>query len=476
MKQLRKPAKVEMHSRDIETDELLHDSEGARLAALRSTAVLDTPPERGFDTITRLAAEYFHADTAVIGFGDETRVWIKSHFGEAVRELPRRSSVFELVLDQNGPVVIADIRKLPGFLNNRPHLRSQNVVFAASVPIRFDGGKILGNLTILSRQSRGPLNADELRTLESMAEMAASQLELRVMRNELAQQHPKQSANAANGCAPNEVWPCSSDLRRALDRREFVLYYQPEVDLVTRKIIGLEALIRWRHPERGLIPPMEFIPAAEECGMILPIGDWGLAEACGQIQTWTHEDPRHGSLRVCVNLSARQFLREGLADHVESLLMQFGTSSRQLGLEMTESTLIPNMNTALEVLGGLRALGISISMDDFGTGYSSLSYLHSFPFDILKIDRSFVGRMTHGDQPLQIVRTIIELARVLGMDVVAEGIETREQYRLLRQMGCRYGQGYLFAKPMNAGDIGQLLRLPGRVLPDPEDLAASCVA
>ncbi len=204
--------------------------------------------------------------------------------------------------------------------------------------------------------------------------------------------------------------------------------------------------------------------------MILPIGDWGLAEACKQIQAWNHDDPRNGSLRVCVNLSARQFSRQGLADHVQSLLLQSGCSSHQLGLEMTESSLIPNMNTALGVLSGLRDLGVSLLMDDFGTGYSSLNHLHSFPFDVLKIDRSFVGRMTNGDQPLQIVRTIIELARVLGMDVVAEGIETREQYRLLRQMGCRYGQGYLFAKPMTADAVTQLLRLPGRILPDPEEM------
>jgi EAL domain-containing protein (putative c-di-GMP-specific phosphodiesterase class I) len=146
---------------------------------------------------------------------------------------------------------------------------------------------------------------------------------------------------------------------------------------------------------------------------------------------------------------------------------------------MTESSLIPNMSTAQDVLGGLRALGISISMDDFGTGYSSLSYLNSFPIDVLKIDRSFVGRMTEGDQPLQIVRTIIDLARVLGMDVVAEGIETGEQYLLLRQMGCRFGQGYLFAKPLPAEQVSALLRLPGRVLPHLEALetaTAPCMA
>ena len=213
---------------------------------------------------------------------------------------------------------------------------------------------------------------------------------------------------------------------------------------------------------------MDFIPLAEESGLILPIGDWGLSEACNQIQKWCLDDPTHSSLRVCVNLSARQFSREGLADHVEALLRQSGVSSRQLGLEMTESSLISDMRTALEVLGSLRRLGVSLLMDDFGTGYSSLSYLHSFPIDVLKIDRSFVGRMTEGEQPLQIVRTIIELARVLGMDVVAEGIETREQYRLLREMGCRFGQGFLFARPLPVDAVTQLLRLPGRILPDPE--------
>jgi EAL domain-containing protein (putative c-di-GMP-specific phosphodiesterase class I) len=175
-----------------------------------------------------------------------------------------------------------------------------------------------------------------------------------------------------------------------------------------------------------------------------------------------------------VNLSASQFSREGLADHVEALLRQFGVSSRQLGLEMTESSLIPNVGTAMEVLSSLRRLGVSLLMDDFGTGYSSLNHLHSFPFDVLKIDRSFVSRMTDGEQPLQIVRTIIELARVLGMDVVAEGIETCEQYLLLRQMGCRFGQGFLFARPMPAEAISELLRLPGRVLPDPEEDKTAC--
>jgi len=151
---------------------------------------------------------------------------------------------------------------------------------------------------------------------------------------------------------------------------------------------------------------------------------------------------------------------------VEALLRQSGVSSRQLGLEMTESSIIPDSSTAMEVLGSLRRLGESLLMDDFGTGYSSLNHLHTLPFDVLKIDRSFVMRMTEGDQPYQIVHTIVELARVLGMDVVAEGIETHEQYNLLRKLGCRFGQGYLFSRPVPPETVSEMLRLPGRVLPE----------
>jgi len=459
----------EMTEVALKASEIDRQQEETRLSALASTEILDTAPEPSFDAITRLAAEYFRADTVLLGFADESRVWIKSYWGEPVRELPRRDSIFEMVLAEDGPVVVPDISLDPRFTGRRLPLRRLDVVSFASAPVRSSDSGILGVLTIFACEPRRPMAVDELRMLESLAEMVASQLELRRLRKTFRRNEPR-SPRAVKPV--HKTWPSRPELRHALENREFVLYYQPEVELSTRKIIGLEALIRWKHPERGLIPPMEFIPIAEECGLILPIGDWGLTEACNQIQQWCREDLRHRSLRVCVNLSARQFSRVGLADHVEALLHRFGLSSRQLGLEMTESSLISDMRTALEVLGSLRRLGVSLLMDDFGTGYSSLNNLHSFPFDILKIDRSFVGRMTEGDQPLQIVRTIIELARVLGMNVVAEGIETRKQYELLQQLGCRFGQGFLFARPMPVEAITQLLRLPERMLPEPEPAAA----
>ena len=450
---------------ELETIKADWPEEDARLSALAATGILDTEPEPCFDAITRLCAEYFRADTVLLGFADASRVWIKSSWGEAIRELPRKGSIFEMVLAANGPVVVSDISRHPNFAGGRMTLRRLEVVSFASAPVRSFDGKILGALKVFGCQPRRTMALDELRMLESLADMVASHLELRRLRKSIEGRRLRRP-RAAKSLTGN--WPSKSDLRHALEQREFVLYYQPEVDLATHRIVGLEALIRWAHPERGLIPPMDFIPLAEENGMILPIGDWGLSEVCNQIQKWCLDDPTHESLRVCVNLSARQFAREGLADHIEALLRRSGVASCQLGLEMTESSLIPDMGTALEVLGNLRRLGVSLLMDDFGTGYSSLSYLHAFPIDVLKIDRSFVGRMTEGEQPLQIVRTIIELARVLGMDVVAEGIETHEQYLLLRELGCRLGQGFLFARPMPAESITRLLQLPGRLLSDHE--------
>lgn len=445
-----------------------HRREAARLAALTSYKILDTTIEPEFDAITRLAADYFQVDSASLAFADESRVWIKSCWGRVTKEIPRENSIFELVRAANASVVVTDVSKCPELRKLSRMLRLIDAAFFAAAPVRTPGGMILGILVVFASQPKPELTPGQLHTLETLAEIVANQLELRRLRaTSTLRAAPRKKAAKTDS---TKTFPSASDLRRAFERREFVLYYQPEVELETLRIVGVEALIRWIHPERGLIPPIQFIPQAEESGMILPIGDWGLAEACAQIQRWNRDDPHNRSLRVCVNLSARQFARQGLADHVHSLLAKSGTSPSQLGLELTESSLMPNIDTAVEVLNGLRALGVSLLMDDFGTGYSSLNYLHSFPFNILKIDRSFVNRLTEGEQTRQIVRTIIDLARVLEMDVIAEGIETLEQCDVLRKMGCRYGQGFLFARPLPVAQITALLRLPGRILPDCEEV------
>ncbi|HVZ84607.1 MAG TPA: EAL domain-containing protein [Terracidiphilus sp.] len=461
-----------MPQAQVETDRAEELQETERLAELESYGILDTPPDARFDAITRLAAEYCGGDTALLSFADKTRVWTKSHWGSRLRELPRENSIFDMVLAAGRTLTIPDVRLCEGFSERKPHFRQRGARAVVASPVRSAAGRIVGMLSVSFHAPNPEITPEKTAMLESLAEMVTSLLELGKLR--------RMTVHPAVGCAgaeetADENWPTRGDLQQAVDNGELVLHFQPEVDLMSRRIVGVEALLRWQHPERGLIYPKDFIDRAEETGVILPIGDWVMAEACRQIRQWNLDDARNNSLRVFVNLSARQFLREGLADHVESLLLQSGAPSYQLGLEVTESSLMTNMSAARAVLADLRELGVSLLMDDFGTGYSSLNYLHSFPFDVLKIDRSFVGRMTEGEQPLQIVRTIIELARVLNMGVVAEGIETVEQYRLLRQMGCRYGQGYLFGKPMTAEALTELLKLPGRILPEREGMPSLSV-
>ena len=316
-----------------------HRCEASRIAALAAYAILDTPPEPCYDHITRLAAEYFKADACCLGFADESRVWIKSWWGEHVRELPRDHSVFDLVLQQDGPVVVLNAA-LCESAQARPLVsRIIDALFFASAPVRTPSGEIVASLTIFAAQPRSGFSADQLHMLQSMADMIAAHLELGKLRRVSNRLHRRHKAGAHS--AKSATWPRYGDLRRALEHGEFVLYYQPEVDLSSRRIVGLEALIRWAHPERGIVLPGEFIPNAEAYDAIQPIGDWSMGEACNQLRTWNREDLRNSSLRVCVNLSARQFARPALADHIASLLLQADVGSSQLGLEMTESSLIP---------------------------------------------------------------------------------------------------------------------------------------
>ncbi len=239
-----------------------------------------------------------------------------------------------------------------------------------------------------------------------------------------------------------------NDLRQALERQEFQVYYQPIVSFKTGRITGFEALVRWQHPVRGLIPPAEFIPIAEETGLIVPLGEWVLREAAQQTTVWQNKLSTTVPLKISVNLSAKQLKEPDFIEKIDSILAQTGLAGESLQLELTESMLMENVEELIGILSQLRARAIQLSIDDFGTGYSSLSYLQRFPVNTLKIDRSFVSRIGDKGENREIVETIVTLARQLGMEAIAEGVETPQQLNQLRALNCQKAQGYLFSRPL----------------------------
>ena len=258
-----------------------------------------------------------------------------------------------------------------------------------------------------------------------------------------------------------------SDLRHAIEQKEFCVYYQPIICLQTGRLSGFEALVRWNHPRRGIVSPADFIPVAEETGLIVPIGQWVLNEACAHVRQWQLNSPSHRSLSLSVNLSARQVAQPDLLERIKEALDASKLNPHCLKLEITESVVMENAEAAALMFKQLRSLGVQLSIDDFGTGYSSLSYLHRFPLNYLKIDRSFVMRLTT-DNDNAIVRTISTLARNLGMEVIAEGIETEEQHQQLKMLGCEYGQGYLFSRPVDNDGVAHLLAQDARRDTEPD--------
>lgn len=242
-----------------------------------------------------------------------------------------------------------------------------------------------------------------------------------------------------------------SDLRHALEQREFVLYYQPQFSGDGKRLTGVEALLRWRHPERGLVPPGEFIPVLEELGLVVEVGDWVLREACRQLRAWHQRKMRLP--KVSVNISARQFADGQLVQRISGILAESGLPPACLELELTESILMRDVAEAMEILANLKRLGLCIAVDDFGTGYSSLNYLKRFPIDVLKIDRSFVDGLPDGERDAQIARAIIAMSHSLNLAVIAEGVETHAQLDFLREHGCDEVQGFLFGRPMPADQL-----------------------
>jgi diguanylate cyclase (GGDEF)-like protein len=256
-------------------------------------------------------------------------------------------------------------------------------------------------------------------------------------------------------------WQLETEMRNAIARQEFQLYYQPIISLKTLQIAGFEALIRWNSPQRGFVPPDTFVPIAEETGLIVPIGQWIMREACSQMNRWQKQFPQHSALMMSVNLSPRQFLQIDLVERIEQILDETQVKRNCLKLEITESLMMKDLEAGLKLLDRLKSLGLRLSLDDFGTGYSSLSNLHTFPIDTLKIDRAFVNRLNDdldSQKYTQIVRTIVMLGHNLALEVIAEGVETAHQARALKIFNCEYGQGYLFGKPLSKQGATKLLQ------------------
>jgi EAL domain-containing protein (putative c-di-GMP-specific phosphodiesterase class I) len=238
------------------------------------------------------------------------------------------------------------------------------------------------------------------------------------------------------------------DLRIALLNSEFELYYQPQVNLETRQIVGAEALIRWKHPKKGTILPSEFISLAEDINLITPIGEWVLEAACKQLQAWRNQNMPE--IHLAVNISPRHFMQGDLLKKVKSLVKKYGIKPNCLGIEVTENLMLKDIDQVIETLNGLKRLGISIALDDFGSGFSSLNYLKQLPIDTLKIDQSFIKNLFTNKDDVSIVQAVVILGHKMGMTIIAEGIETHEQYLFLKENNCNVGQGFYFDKPIPA--------------------------
>jgi diguanylate cyclase (GGDEF)-like protein len=244
-----------------------------------------------------------------------------------------------------------------------------------------------------------------------------------------------------------------ADLRRAIEHKEFLLHYQPIIDLRKNLIIGFESFVRWNHPKRGLLYPMEFIPLAEETGLIFPIGEWTLRESCRQLRAWQKEYPLDPPLTMSINISGRQFSQHDLIGTLTGIISETGIDASSLAIEITERMIMENVEAAAATMAQLREMGVHIHIDDFGTGYSSLSYLHHFPITALKIDRTFVSKLTANDENKEIITTIVSLAKSLNLEVIAEGVELTHQLSKINNLNCHYGQGFLFSEPMESAAV-----------------------
>ncbi len=439
----------------------VHPREADRLASLRSYRILDTSADAAIDAVTAAAARALGMPTALMTLLDEDRQWFKSAVGlEHIRsggltQTGRDSSFCAHAVAAGEPLVVPDASLDPRFADNELVTGAAHVRSYAGVPLVGRDGLALGVLCVLDDAPR-TLDQAGIRLLTGLAAAVAEILELR--RND-----------GDAGLANRDVLAESHRLRQAIDEAELVVHYQPVVDLPSRRWVGLEALVRWEHPERGLLPPAAFLPVAEASGLIVPLGRHVLDTACHQLARWrslASTRTRAATLHVAVNLSGRQLAHPATPDTVREALAASGLPADALTVELTETALAGNDRSAEAALTSMRRLGVKLALDDFGTGFSTHAYLQRFQPDVVKIDRCFVDGIGRSPRDDTLLAALLDLGLRLGCQVVAEGVERPDQADVLLRGGCRRAQGYLFSVPRPREDIESLLALgPNPVRP-----------
>jgi len=432
-----------------------HRREAERLASLRSYRVIDTAPDPALNALASAAALALGAQAAVIGLVEQDRQWFAAQhglddfLGYHIRQTSLEVSFCAYIVATEQVLVVPDTRADTRFCDNVLVTGPEDLRAYAGAPIIGRDGLTLGALCVLDHRTR---HHDEsaLTVLRDLAGAAAELLELRRL-------------DAAAGLSSRALgFPDplteSHRLRAGIDADELVVHYQPVVDLPSGRWVGLEALVRWDHPHRGLLPPSAFLPLAEASGLILPLGRDVLRQACQQVARWRREIPAAADLHVAVNVSGRQLSEGRFPEVVAEALTISGLPPDALVLELTETSLAGSSADIDIALQRIRATGVPLALDDFGTGYASFNYLQRFHPDIVKIDRCFVDALGRSTRDDLLTRSLVSLGQQLGCDVVAEGVENRQQARTLTTWGVRNAQGHLFCTPSSAAHLQEQLR------------------
>jgi EAL domain-containing protein (putative c-di-GMP-specific phosphodiesterase class I) len=418
------------------------DKERERLLALQSYDILDTPAEEVFDEFARLAASIVGTPIGLVSFVDGNRQWFKAKVGFEISEIPRDVAFCAHAIGSADVLVIPDAIKDDRFSANPLVTGGPKIRFYAGAPLVTATGDALGTLCVIDYLPRH-ITPEQQAALQILSRHVMAQLELRRRLNDFTRgDAPRKKAVAA--------------LRRAVQAGQFMLHYQPKVDMRTSRIMGLEALIRWNCPGKGIISPVRFIPLLEESGLIVEVGGWVVQQAMSDYRDW--EAKGLNVPTIAVNVSPHQLRNPEFIRQLEHALGADRSMRCPLDIEITEGVLLEKTEEVIGKLHKIRCMGVGVAIDDFGTGYSSLRYLAHLPIDTLKIDRSFIIAMTDEADDMAIVSSIIALAHGLDLNVVAEGVETDEQRKLLRLLRCDQMQGYLFSPPVPKDKLEELLR------------------